>query len=108
MQVCPSWQRLLRQPEAEAVYAPRMRAAAPLYRALLEAHAADGMTWADAWASYCSVCDGSAPLDQLQRLVAMSLESLTMRVPEVRPAASSCQIFAPLQIGSHKRPRACV
>jgi hypothetical protein len=83
VQVCPAWHKLLRQPQAESVYRPRMQAAAPLYRALLDMHRQDGMTWQDAWGSYCSVCDGSAPLEQLHRLMGMSLESLTMRTPSV-------------------------
>lgn len=65
------------------MYAPRLAAAASLYRTLVATHAGDGMTWQDAWASYCEVCDGRAPRAQLEQLVGMSLESLALDTPQV-------------------------
>lgn len=90
MQAFPHLRELLRSAEAESVYAPRLAAAAPLYRRLLARYRGDGLTWQDAWASYGAVCDGSAPLEQLELLLRMSLEALTLGCPQVRPA---CQRF---------------
>lgn len=83
LQAFPPLRKLLRSPEAEAVYAPRLAAASPLYRILLDAHRQDGMTWQDAWASFCSICDGNAPMEQLQQLVGLSLETIALGTPQV-------------------------
>jgi hypothetical protein len=89
--VHPPWQKLLRTPQAEAVYAPRLAAAAPLYRKLLaQRQQEDGMAWLDAFASYQAVCAGRVPLEQLQQLVGMSLESLALGTPQARPPSEHC------------------
>jgi hypothetical protein len=97
LQVFPPWRAQLRLPEAEAVYAPRLAAAAPLYRTLIATHHCDGMTWQDAWASYCEVCDGRAPRAQLEQLIGMSLQSLALGTPQVRSCPELAHAVAALR-----------
>lgn len=82
-QLCPEWAKLLRLPGAEAVYKPRLAAVAAAYTQLLQQHKHAGMTWQDAYHSYCRVCELAAPLSELQELIAQSLGLLTLQTPTV-------------------------